>query len=732
MEYQPLGDLNHQIRNSGVFEESIARSIAEQILQGVFVLHELKFIHRDIKPEVYPPAFYSLRPSIIIHVVLTHRQNIIIVSRSPMTVKLADFGHSKAFGDHHSSHGAGLWTAPEQHTGIYNEKVDMWSVGCIVYFLLTALNPFCDQDDREIADPTRKYPLPLLVKQYTFPFWPRLRRHKFNTSSTKPRPPGDQILVPEVSNTANDFLKHLIVRKPSARMSAHEALKHTWICRDGANPLNSALEQGDLPLSRLLAKHDRRYNHIWEESLSPAICQIVIRVAAANGHYGLVTQAMCGIPTDYEFTHRISGWPVKPALVGAATIGNLRITEVLCANLQQAERSDRIRLEACQAALHGSHSEVADYLWQRISDRDRVWGRQVNLDIARYGTTALLEKAIQQLKGHNGPCEKGILDKIDPGSDGSAYEQFFSGMVECAAEHGNINNVEVFSKTPPSPDKGIPSEALLKATRAGHFDVVMLLIGCYPVEMEATSAQYKLFSTALTEASFYGHIEVARSLVTRGVVPTQQMIDLAAERNYSKIFQYLLETLIHAYSHEEVAMSIKPDAVPHCGLPLLKWLCLNRLDRSLPGDLVSHVRNASRFGDVEVVKWLLEKAHGTEDSEAAMSSAFVGASEGGHVEIVSFLCSKEIDINVNIKEAWKGAAKRGHIGVLEILLSKNPTPTPHIYGAALEAAVERNCLGAVMQLLCARTRANGGRRKIPQLQCQKFITDLVRDFGSFV
>lgn len=57
MEYQRLGDLNHHVRNSGVFEESIARGIAEQILQGVFVLHELGFMHRDIKPEVHPQPF---------------------------------------------------------------------------------------------------------------------------------------------------------------------------------------------------------------------------------------------------------------------------------------------------------------------------------------------------------------------------------------------------------------------------------------------------------------------------------------------------------------------------------------------------------------------------------------------------------------------------------------------------------------------------------------------------
>lgn len=647
-----------------------------------------------------------------------------------MTIKLADFGLAKVFeGDYHTNNGTRIWAAPEQQSGIYVKSVDMWSVGCVVFFLLTGLNPFSDQDDRERADLTRRYPFPLLIIQHTFPFWPRLKQHEFNTSSTNPRPPGDQILVPEVSNTANDFLKHLIVRNPSARMSAHTALQHPWICRDESNPLNSALKQGDLPLSRLLTKHDSRYNCYWEEPLSPEVCQIVLRIAAANGHYDLVTRAIRGMPENYDFVHRIPGWPTEPALVGAATIGNLKIVEVLCANLQQAERSDRIHLEACQAALRGGHSEVADYLWQRISDRDRVWGRKMNLDIARYGTPTLLVKAIQQLKGHNEPCERGILDKIDPGSDGSAYGQFFPGMVESAAKHGKIKNVEVFLKTPPSPDKEIPDEALLKAAQAGHFDVVTLLLRCYPLEMEATSAQYKLFCKALTDASFYGHIKIVKSLVTRGIVPTQQMIDLAVQRNYSKIFQYLIDTLIHTHGGVGVAMSIKPDAIPHCGLPRLKWLCRNRLDRSLPGDLALHVRKASHFGDFEVVKWLLEKARGTEDAETAMLSALVGASEGGHVEIVSFLLSEEIKINVNIKEAWEGAAMRGHTRVLELLLSKNPTPTPQIRGAALKAAVERNRLGAVVQLLCAGARANDGGRKILKIRCQEVIENLVRDFG---
>lgn len=54
MEYQPLGDLGKYILHHGVLSEKIARDVAEQILQGVFILHENRMMHRDIKPEVCP------------------------------------------------------------------------------------------------------------------------------------------------------------------------------------------------------------------------------------------------------------------------------------------------------------------------------------------------------------------------------------------------------------------------------------------------------------------------------------------------------------------------------------------------------------------------------------------------------------------------------------------------------------------------------------------------------
>lgn len=104
-------------------------------------------------------------------VVLTHRQNAPVISMSPVTIKLADFGLAKVLeGEYHTNNGTRIWTAPEKQSGIYGEKVDMWSVGCVVFYLLTSLDPFSDQDDVNNKNPNRRYPFPSAIRKFIFPF----------------------------------------------------------------------------------------------------------------------------------------------------------------------------------------------------------------------------------------------------------------------------------------------------------------------------------------------------------------------------------------------------------------------------------------------------------------------------------------------------------------------------------------------------------------------------------
>jgi serine/threonine protein kinase len=55
MEYFQYGDLHKFIENSSPCTESGAKRITMQLLEGLDVMHEMGFTHRDLKPQVSYP-----------------------------------------------------------------------------------------------------------------------------------------------------------------------------------------------------------------------------------------------------------------------------------------------------------------------------------------------------------------------------------------------------------------------------------------------------------------------------------------------------------------------------------------------------------------------------------------------------------------------------------------------------------------------------------------------------
>ncbi len=122
MEYIEGKTLRDIITERGI-DINDAIDITSQILDGLIYAHKNNVLHRDLKPE-----------------------NILTMEDSEkQVVKVTDFGLArfiKSGSISASTAGTPIYMAPEVWSGNFNEKSDIWSIGVILYELLTGVPPF--------------------------------------------------------------------------------------------------------------------------------------------------------------------------------------------------------------------------------------------------------------------------------------------------------------------------------------------------------------------------------------------------------------------------------------------------------------------------------------------------------------------------------------------------------------------------------------------------------------
>jgi serine/threonine/tyrosine protein kinase RAD53 len=221
MELVPGGDLMDFVAANGAIGEDATQVITKQILEGIAYVHRLGISHRDLKPD-----------------------NILIMQDDPILVKITDFGLAK-FSDNSTFMktfcGTLAYVAPEVITGKYDalsqdspkdnysSLVDIWSLGCLVYVLLTSHLPFNGKTQAQMFQ--------------------KIKQGEYHESPLNSY---------EISQEGRDFLKCCLQVNPRLRITAEEALKHKWL-RDAYNE-ESQLQKA-LSLSQSQSQQSRKIDN---------------------------------------------------------------------------------------------------------------------------------------------------------------------------------------------------------------------------------------------------------------------------------------------------------------------------------------------------------------------------------------------------------------------------------------------------------------------------------------
>ncbi|KAJ7971348.1 putative Calcium-dependent protein kinase [Quillaja saponaria] len=367
MELCAGGELFDRIVKRGHYTERKAAQLARTIVGVIEACHSLGVMHRDLKPENF----------------------LFVNEEEDSPLNAIDFGLSVFFKPGEIFYdvvGSPYYVAPEVLGKRYGPEADVWSAGVIIYILLCGVPPFWAESEDDIFEEVLHGDL-----DFSSDPWPN------------------------ISKSAEDLVRKMLVRDPRKRITAHEVLCHPWVQVDGVAP--------DKPLDPAVLSRLKQFFAMNK------LKKMALRVIAEK----LSEEEIAGLREMFKMIDTDSSGQItfEELKVGLKRFGaNLNESEIY--DLMQAADVDNSGTidygEFIAATLHLNKVDREDHLFAAFSYFDK--------DGSGYITQDELQQACDEFGIEDVRLEE-MIREVDQDNDGRIdYNEFVAMMQKGNADLG--------------------------------------------------------------------------------------------------------------------------------------------------------------------------------------------------------------------------------------------------------------------------------------------------------